>query len=139
MTKRVRPMHEADVVIGKNIATMRVLAGLTQTEVAEAMDPPITYQQIYKYERGIDRISASRLVDLARVCGCRIAHFYVGVADVLEDVGAFAETISKEEGTIIRSYRRVRPELQSIIKNLIAGIIKETAHNMMEKRHGKSS
>ena len=53
------------------------MLGLTSQQVAEMLG--ITYQQLYKYEKGVNRISAGRLHALARALGVDIGYFYEGL------------------------------------------------------------
>jgi len=55
--------NPVDIHVGKRIREARVLVGFSQTQLAEAMQ--ITFQQVQKYERGANRVSASRLWDMA--------------------------------------------------------------------------
>ena len=52
----------------------RIMLGLTQQQMAELIG--VTYQQAHKYEKGINRIGASRLFDLAQVLGVSVQFFY---------------------------------------------------------------
>ncbi len=60
-----------DVAVGVRILLQRRAAGLTQAQLAEALG--ITFQQVQKYERGDNRISASMLVRAARALQTRVA------------------------------------------------------------------
>ena len=55
------------------------MLGLSQQEMAHLIG--VTYQQAHKYERGINRISASRLYDIARVLRVPIGQFFEGLDD----------------------------------------------------------
>ena len=55
------------------------MLGLTQQQLAEMIG--VTYQQAHKYERGINRVSAGRLYEIARVLAAPITYFYEGVGD----------------------------------------------------------
>jgi transcriptional regulator with XRE-family HTH domain len=59
------PINPLDVIIASNVKTARTARGLTQADVAEALG--LTFQQVQKYESGKNRISASRLVEIARI------------------------------------------------------------------------
>ena len=63
-----------DTRAGRRLRAFRVRKGLTQTEVGEALG--ITFQQVQKYERGANRISASRLQALATLLDVRVADFF---------------------------------------------------------------
>ena len=53
------------------------MLGLTQQQLAEMIG--VTYQQAHKYERGINRVSAGRLFEIARVLNAPITYFYEGL------------------------------------------------------------
>ena len=55
------------------------MLGLTQQQLAEMIG--VTYQQAHKYERGINRVSAGRLYEIARVLNAPITYFYDGLGD----------------------------------------------------------
>lgn len=63
-----------DVHVGTRIRLRRTLMGMTQEGLAEAVG--LTFQQVQKYERGANRVSASRLFHLSRVLDVPIAFFY---------------------------------------------------------------
>mgnify|MGYP000218136169 CR=1 FL=1 len=60
-----RNANHIDAHIGRYLRKSRKRANLTQTELADALG--ITFQQIQKYERGANRVSASRLWDICKV------------------------------------------------------------------------
>ena len=55
------------------------MLGLTQQQLAEMIG--VTYQQAHKYERGINRVSAGRLYEIARVLNAPITYFYDGLGE----------------------------------------------------------
>jgi transcriptional regulator with XRE-family HTH domain len=65
--------------IGGRIRERRVMLGLTQQQLAEMIG--VTYQQAHKYERGINRVSAGRLFEIARVLSAPITYFYEGIGE----------------------------------------------------------
>jgi transcriptional regulator with XRE-family HTH domain len=67
-----------DSHVGTRIRERRVMLGLTQQQLADLIG--VTYQQAHKYERGINRVSAGRLFEIARVLSVPIGFFYEGVA-----------------------------------------------------------
>jgi len=56
------------------------MLGLTQQQLAEMIG--VSYQQAHKYERGINRVSAGRLFEIARALSAPITYFYEGVGEV---------------------------------------------------------
>ena len=63
-----------DVHVGSRIRLRRTLLGISQTTLAEAMG--LTFQQVQKYEKGTNRVSSSRLVDLANALDVAISYFF---------------------------------------------------------------
>ena len=66
--------HPVDEHAGERLWQRRKLLGMTQTDLADALG--LTFQQVQKYERGANRISASRLCDLSRVLDVSIDYFF---------------------------------------------------------------
>ena len=66
----------ADVRIGDRIRARRMMLGMSQTDLGTAVD--VTFQQIQKYERGINRVSASTMERLAGALGVPITYFFDG-------------------------------------------------------------
>lgn len=65
-----------DAAIGSRLRLQRMLRGLTQGELGAALG--LSFQQIQKYEQGINRITAGRLFDAARILGVPVIYFYEG-------------------------------------------------------------
>lgn len=63
-----------DVHVGSQLKLRRTLLGLSQERLADELG--ITFQQVQKYEKGLNRIGASRLWDLSQVLGVSVAYFY---------------------------------------------------------------
>ncbi|WP_267902978.1 helix-turn-helix domain-containing protein [Sinorhizobium meliloti] len=63
-----------DVQVGSRIKMQRAVLGMSQTRLAEALG--ITFQQVQKYEKGINRVGASRLSRIAEVLGVSISFFF---------------------------------------------------------------
>jgi transcriptional regulator with XRE-family HTH domain len=70
-----------DVHVGSRIRLRRTLLGLSQERLGEALG--LTFQQVQKYEIGMNRVSASRLFDLSRVLDVPIGFFFDNVPDVV--------------------------------------------------------
>ncbi|SEK97358.1 helix-turn-helix domain-containing protein [Roseovarius nanhaiticus] len=69
--------HHVDVHVGKRIRHRRWLVGMTQQQLAESVG--IKFQQIQKYETGANRVSASRLWDIAASMEVDVGFFFEGV------------------------------------------------------------
>lgn len=75
--EQTRNMSAVDKHVGSRIRERRILLGLTQQQLADLVG--VTYQQAHKYERGINRVSAGRLYEIARVLSVPIEYFYIGL------------------------------------------------------------
>ena len=73
MKKRPDPI---DVLVGNNVRILRLEKGFSQSDLAERLG--ITFQQIQKYEKGINRIGSSRLARLSQVLGVSVSRFFLG-------------------------------------------------------------
>src|SRR5204863_6191523 len=80
-----------DVHVGSRIRLRRTLLGMSQERLGEALG--LTFQQVQKYERGVNRVGASRLFDLSRVLDVPISFFFDDMPDSLAGVhGAYQTT-----------------------------------------------
>ena len=68
-----------DVHVGTRIRLRRTLLGMSQERLGEALG--LTFQQVQKYERGVNRVGASRLFDLSRVLDVPISFFFDDLPD----------------------------------------------------------
>ena len=76
---------DADRHVGTRIRERRTMLGLSQQQLASMIG--VTYQQAHKYERGLNRISAGRLFEIAEVLAVPIAWFFEGLAsNIQQDV-----------------------------------------------------
>ncbi len=69
--------QDIDGHVGARVRERRIMLGLTQQQLADLIG--VTYQQAHKYERGINRVSAGRLFEVARVLGVPVAYFFEGL------------------------------------------------------------
>ena len=137
VAKESRP-NPIDVHVGTRIRLRRTLMGMSQERLGEALG--LTFQQVQKYERGANRVGASRLYDLSRVLDVPISFFY---DDMPESVGgprsgaraaagfgdaqdAFGDdTLNRRETLeLVRAYYRitdvgVRKRVFDLIKSLV--------------------
>jgi transcriptional regulator with XRE-family HTH domain len=90
VTKSPNPV---DRHVGTRVRMRRMMIGMSQEKLGEALG--ITFQQVQKYEKGMNRISASRLQQTSRVLGVPIDYFYEGAPQFdAEAAGGFAENPS---------------------------------------------
>lgn len=79
-----------DQHVGLRLRLCRKTLGLSQERLAEGVG--LTFQQIQKYERGANRISASKLFELGRLLNVPVAYFFEGLANAAEGEGGGGET-----------------------------------------------
>jgi len=85
-----------DVHVGTRIRLRRTLLGMSQERLGEALG--LTFQQVQKYERGVNRVGASRLFDLSRVLDVPISFFF---DDMPENLAAsFGGPNGRRPGTL---------------------------------------
>lgn len=73
--------HPIDIHVGSRVRLRRTLLGLSQGELAARLG--LTFQQIQKYERGANRVSASRIFDMGRVLDVPVSFFFDDMPDDL--------------------------------------------------------
>jgi transcriptional regulator with XRE-family HTH domain len=74
--------NAADRQVGARIRERRVMMGLSQQQLARMVG--VTYQQAHKYERGLNRISAGRLFEIAQVLDVPVSFFFEGLASAAD-------------------------------------------------------
>ncbi|MBD3769447.1 MAG: helix-turn-helix transcriptional regulator [Rhodobacterales bacterium] len=86
-----------DRVVGQRIRWRRRELKLSQEQLAELLS--LTFQQVQKYEKGVNRVSAGRLFEIASVMGVPVNYFYDGAEEQLEeDRNRFMESGGLDEG-----------------------------------------
>ena len=110
--------HPVDVHVGKRIRHRRWMVGMTQQQLGEIVG--IKFQQIQKYETGMNRVSASRLWDIAAALDVSISFFFEGLDANADDAVHQATSADKLKGDLladkealelVRSYYAI-PEMQ---------------------------
>ncbi|MBR6411604.1 MAG: helix-turn-helix transcriptional regulator [Alphaproteobacteria bacterium] len=133
-----------DLHVGKRLKKARLARGMSQERLAKAMN--ITFQQVQKYEKGLNRIGASRLWDLAQVLDVPITYFYEGMSaetqdqsprkiNVLKDSnGDFRIedlVLTPEDIELIAYYKQIKnPMVIQNILNLVKSLAGEEPDNM---------
>jgi transcriptional regulator with XRE-family HTH domain len=111
-----------DVVVGTRVRNARVARGLTQAALAEQLG--VSFQQVQKYENGSNRISASRLVQIADTLN-------VSPVGFLEDLGAFNERKAGASASgqvpgaqaLLSIYERLPPPMRLAVLQLAQSLI----------------
>ncbi len=118
--------HPVDAHVGKRIRHRRWMVGMTKQQLADKVG--IKFHQIQKYETGMNRVSASRLWDVADALGVAISFFFEGLAEGHVSVGyAYGDMMSDKEALeLVRSYYAI-PEAQRRRLFDLARVLSEAA------------
>jgi transcriptional regulator with XRE-family HTH domain len=76
-------IHPVDRFVGQKLRLARTARKLSQTQLGEASG--ITFQQVQKYEKGTNRVSASRLFEFAKLLGVEVSYFFEGASEPGEE------------------------------------------------------
>ncbi|MFQ5566905.1 MAG: helix-turn-helix domain-containing protein [Paracoccaceae bacterium] len=96
--------HPVDLHVGQRIRQRRCMAGMTQQQLGDMVG--IRFQQIQKYESGTNRISASRMWDIAAIMDVPVSFFFEGIDGQVPDTGVARGDIltDKEALALVRAY-----------------------------------
>ena len=140
-TKTAEARHPVDVHVGKRLRLIRSMLGMSQETLGKAIG--VTFQQIQKYERGINRVGSSRLYEFSKILSVPVSYFFEDLPDELaEGVGAaggFAEggqdferdqLSSKESISLVRAYCRIKsPD----VRKKVLGLVKSLSASNLEQ------
>ena len=103
--------HPVDVHVGQRVRQRRLLLGMTMRQLSDSVG--VKYQQIQKYEYGADRVSASRMWDIATALEVPISFFFEGLESQAEDTGEARGDVltDKKADELVRAYYAI-PEKQ---------------------------
>jgi transcriptional regulator with XRE-family HTH domain len=87
-----RSPNPVDLHVGSRIRMRRKILGVSQERLADSLG--LTFQQVQKYERGSNRVSASKLYEIAATLQAQVSYFFEGLADP-----ATASDSSADQGT----------------------------------------
>jgi transcriptional regulator with XRE-family HTH domain len=119
--------HPVDRHVGLRIRMRRKEIGVSQERLAEALG--ITFQQVQKYERGANRVSASKLWEIAAALRTNVGYFYEGLSD--RDAALPADTgqafmLSGEGIELMSSFPRIaEPSVRRKIMELIRAVAED--------------
>lgn len=135
MAKTAEDAHPVDVYVGSRIKLRRTLLGISQERLGDALD--LTFQQVQKYERGSNRVSASKLFTISEVLDVPISYFFDGLhgsenrAEGLRDTAAPAfehEQLSRKESIdLLKAYYDIDdPKLRRKVIEIIRTLARST-------------
>ena len=141
---RVTNNNAVDVHVGKRVRLRRTLLGMSQEQLGASLN--ITFQQVQKYERAANRISASRLWDISQILDVQISYFFDDMTD--DTMRSSPRRVSRGENIdfdkdnardpmarretleLVRTYyliesSKVRKSISEMVKSLAATINKQ--------------
>ncbi|WPX96414.1 helix-turn-helix domain-containing protein [Candidatus Bandiella euplotis] len=126
-------IHYVDIHVGRKLKEKRLERGITQDDLAGSVN--LTFQQVQKYEKGINRISSSKLYDFAKFLDIDVSYFFQGLDDykihnqeqlyasdkVANDFGATVK--NREIESLVQAFKcvsnaEVRKNIISLVKTL---------------------
>jgi transcriptional regulator with XRE-family HTH domain len=117
-----------DIALGAAVRIRRRTIGMSQEALAEQCG--VSFQQIQKYENGANRISFSRLVQIARALRCRV----IDLMDVLDtpdrelsgDLDLLTRMRTPGALELLSAYERLSPEARSSLVSFMRALVRET-------------
>jgi transcriptional regulator with XRE-family HTH domain len=122
--------HDVDVHVGSRVRLRRAALGLSQDQLGSAIG--ISFQQVQKYERGANRIGASRLYQMSKALQMPISYFFEGFGDegLAEDGDSAYQTdpvLKRESLEVMRAYHQIKdPKQRKKILKLIQALAEES-------------
>jgi transcriptional regulator with XRE-family HTH domain len=109
--------HPVDTHVGQRLKQLRILRGMTQTDVADGLN--ISFQQVQKYELGRNRISASKLFELSHILKVAPSYFFDG----LQAADSAPQLLDEEATKIASMLTRIKDDrLRGQIRSFITEI-----------------
>jgi transcriptional regulator with XRE-family HTH domain len=114
-----------------------MMIGMSQERLGELLG--LTFQQVQKYEKGVNRIGAGRLFEIARILGVPIQYFYESVTEQLASAPGFAEHDSQPVLEFVSSgdglqlslaYMRIKdPKVRKRVLDLVKSLAEDSSEN----------
>jgi len=129
--------HPVDVHVGKRLRLRRTILGLSQEAIGKAIG--VTFQQVQKYERGVNRMGSSRLYEFSKILTVPVSYFFEEMekghshpphAGVAEDAPGFEHErmASRETLEMMRAYYRISdPHVRKRVFELIKSVADDKA------------
>jgi transcriptional regulator with XRE-family HTH domain len=129
--------HPVDVYVGRRLRLKRTIMGMSQEALGKSTG--VTFQQIQKYERGVNRMGASRIYHFAKLLNVPVSYFFDGFGDVeADDTMAYGvaepemlafdheNVSSRETMDIMRAYYKIKnPSVRKRIADLVKAVADE--------------
>jgi transcriptional regulator with XRE-family HTH domain len=123
-----------DVQVGNRVRIRRMLIGMSQEKLGDLLG--LTFQQVQKYEKGVNRIGAGRLYEVARILNVPVDFFYEGVASSGPDPDPEAgppvmEFVSSGEGLqLVLAFMKIK---EARVRKRVLDLVKSLAEEEEQK------
>lgn len=108
--------HPVDVAVGNRVRELRTRAGMSQTDLGEKLG--VSFQQVQKYEKGVNRMGASRLIQICDALQVPITELFIGISSV--DEARDRDLVDPETMRIARDIQRISDEqMKAALRHLI--------------------
>jgi transcriptional regulator with XRE-family HTH domain len=138
--------HPVDIHVGKRLRSRRTILGLSQEDIGDSVG--ITFQQVQKYERGLNRIGSSRLYEFACILGVGVSYFF----EDLDEKNKKANSLSdgdflfehekfnnKELMALVKAYQGINdPNLRKKVLSLVKAIASSAVEVKKEADSGNN-
>ena len=127
-TKSAKKSEQVDINVGSRVRSLRLQRRMSQTELADQLG--ITFQQVQKYEKGTNRISSSRLHQIANIFRVPASYFFEYPLDQIPhhgrfDVSTFNEFCGSRDGVaLMQSFLKIKDK---VTRRKIAELVADLA------------
>ena len=131
-----KAMNPTDKYVGSRVRMRRLMLGMSQGTLADQLG--ITFQQVQKYEKGTNRISASRLQQMCQILQVPVPFFFAGAPHIAGQVGKSVEApspayisdfLATSDGlALVKAFMQInQSELRRSIVRLVEAIVGDAA------------
>jgi transcriptional regulator with XRE-family HTH domain len=124
--------HPVDVTVGSRVRRARLARGLSQGALAVRIG--VTFQQVQKYENGSNRISASKLVEIADNLGVAASSFLDGLGLNSAQGSGPAQSRAPDVSNLVKLYAELPPPMRDTVLQLVNSLLETIEHSAPRRR-----
>ncbi|MEQ8602548.1 MAG: helix-turn-helix transcriptional regulator [Marivibrio sp.] len=111
--------HPVDVAVGNRVRELRIRSGMTQQTLAEKVG--VSFQQVQKYEKGANRMGASRLIQVASILNVPVSALFQDI----DNDGAAVEPLDRDAAKVARDWRAINDDkTRQVMRDVIRALSK---------------
>ncbi len=88
-------LHPVDIYVGKRLRERRIMLGMSQEAVGKAIG--VSFQQIQKYEKGVNRMGSSRIYDFSKILNVSVAYFFDDYEKPVEAMSEYSRGMAEDD------------------------------------------